>query len=387
MQYNPFQRGIHPVGVSTDSWTDSQRGRTLPVEIWYPAADHYNGKDLDPATWDTFVPSWVTEAEATPEVLAHQAAVKDAGWATGNGNDRPLVLLIHGWAGSRRESTFIATHLASHGYVVVAPDVTGSTYTDVDKFLTSQGPKGTPDDLQNHQRAIAYNRAGDIPFLISRATNTLPVRATGVGITGASFGGWSSLIAPTVDSRIDAIVPMCPANDDSLTVDDGDPVFGEQLQKDWISDPATLLLAADRDSLLPLYGQLALFRSLPATRKRMVVMERADHNHFVDDIDTGQQWLKEYAQRLAGLYPDGPGDWPRAARAIQPISVLTSGTSAKVAWQGLITAHFDAYLRQDPGAIVFQDGNTDARLAELGISTYTIDLAPVPVSPKLVPAP
>jgi predicted dienelactone hydrolase len=35
---------------------------------------------------------------------------------------RPLVLYSHHSAGHRRAATFLCTHLASHGYVVAAPD-------------------------------------------------------------------------------------------------------------------------------------------------------------------------------------------------------------------------------------------------------------------------
>lgn len=374
MKYDPFARGPYPVGVRSCDWTDATRARTLPVEVWYPADEQFRGQDLDPATWDTFWPAWVAESAAGSDDVAHQAAVREATEARDDTQPRSLVLLVHGWAGFRCESSFLGTHLASHGYVVVSPDVPGSTYADVDAFLKSQSPRGVPENLRDHVRAIARDRKRDIPFLISTAVVTLHVEGLAVGVTGASFGGWSSIAAPGVDDRVTAIVPMCPAGGQGPTHDDEDDFFLAELDLDWHGDPAALILAADRDSHLPLYGQLELLRALPTTRKRMVVLGRADHNHFVDDIDTGQAWLKEFAERMAAIYPDGPGDWPLIARAINPIEHLVSGVRAQLAWRGLTTAHFDAFLRDSREGKAFVRRDTDQVLAEMGVTAYTIRL-------------
>jgi dienelactone hydrolase len=379
MPYDPFARGPHPVGVQSDLWTDAARSRSLPVEIWYPAAEGHRGRDLDPASQDSFQPGWVLSESADSAELARQAAVRGAGWAAGD-QPYPLVLLVHGWAGHRRESTFIGTHLASHGYAVVSADHGGSTYADVDAFIASHSPQGKPAALSEHLRRIAEHRKADVPFLISKAISALPVRPDGVGITGPSYGGWTSLIGPAVDRRIAATVPMCPAGGDAPVGEapaggSADNVPKQELDLAWRRDVPTLMLVADRDSLLPLHGQLELLRAVPATTKRMVVLARSDHNHFVDDIDTGQEWLREFAQRMAGTFPDGPGDWLRIARSIAPISRLCPGDVARLAWRGLITSHFDAYLKNDRDADEFSAADIDATLAALGIDTYTIELA------------
>src|SRR5262245_20184061 len=54
--YDPFARGAAPVGVRTIEVRDESRdGRTLPVELWYPATEKYRGQDLDDATRDHFI--------------------------------------------------------------------------------------------------------------------------------------------------------------------------------------------------------------------------------------------------------------------------------------------------------------------------------------------
>ena len=299
--YDPFARGGFPVGVRSEEWHDSARDRTLPVEIWYPATDDYAGQDLDPATWDVFPPVWAADGVTAPDEMCAQSAVRDAQMRDLDA-PAPLVLLIHGWAGFRRESTFIGTHLASRGYIVVSPDVIGSTWDDVDALLTSCEPVGRREDLVDHAEASAVARIGDIEFLISTAVERLPVHDGGVGVTGASFGGYSSLVAPTSDGRIAAIAAMCPANDDGMVMS-GDSLFNSRIRAPWKSDPATLILVGDRDSLLPLYGQLTLLKEVPATRKQVVAMARADHNHFVDDVELGQAWLGEFAERVGRIFP------------------------------------------------------------------------------------
>lgn len=350
MTYDPFERGQFPVGVQTQTWQDVERDRHLTVEIWYPASEANRGRDGDPATWDTFVPVWAADSFEADSELAHQEAVRGAEWSSKQ-SEWPLVLLVHGWAGYRQESSFLGTHLASSGYVVVSPDVTGSTWADVDSFLTGCEPESEADVLLQHTTRIAEARVGDVSFLIDAAIDALPVRPHGVGVTGASFGGYSSLVAPSADERVSAVAAMCPANDDAPIVAPHRP-FEPFLRADWKSDAATLILAADRDSLLPLYGQLGLLRSLPATDKTLVALAHADHNHFVDEIDIGQAWLGEFAARVARLFPHGPGDWAFVARSVQPMDRLVPAVIAQTAWRGVVAAHFDAHLKDEASARV-----------------------------------
>ncbi|MFF2084036.1 alpha/beta hydrolase family protein [Nocardia sp. NPDC058176] len=370
MSYNPFDRGPHPVGVRSDSWRDSGRDRELPVEIWYPATDDFTGDDLDPARQDAFLPGWATEEDldgGAPEDLVRQAAVRDATVRPGT---HPLILLVHGWAGYRREATFLGTHLASHGYVVVAPDVLLSTFGDVDAFLSAQPVPGDPQALVDHVTAIAEARRADVPFLIDSAAARLDIAVDAVGITGASFGGWSSLQAPASDPRIAATVPMCPAGG-RAPADGG--YIGSLLDWNWHRPAPTLLLVADRDSLLPLDGQFELLRRVPAPDRQMVVLANADHNHFVDDIDTGQQWLAEFADRVARIFPVSGGNWPLIARSVVPRAELCSGDSAQLAWRGLITAHMDAHLRAEAEAQGLLDGGIARALADRGVVASVVD--------------
>lgn len=121
MMYDPFARGQHPVGVRTVEIADTDRpDRTLRVELWYPADPRLLGDDLQPSKQDVYA---VFGAHR-----ARQEALRDAEPSVGA---RPALVFSHGMAGHRRQSTFFCTHLASHGYVVAAPDHAGSTLSDL----------------------------------------------------------------------------------------------------------------------------------------------------------------------------------------------------------------------------------------------------------------
>ena len=111
MAYEPGERGPYPVGVRTEEWRDDNNGISYPVEIYYPATSEYVGIDLDPAQQDTFENLW------EPGAYLKQAAVRDA-----TPPRMPSVHHQHAWlVRLPREFTYLSTHLASHGYLVVSP--------------------------------------------------------------------------------------------------------------------------------------------------------------------------------------------------------------------------------------------------------------------------
>lgn len=110
--YDPLVRGPYPVGVRTLQVLDTVRYRLFPCEVWYPAAAWHVGQDSALATQDVFT---VPPAD-TPR---RQMAVRDA---PAERRYYPLTLFSHSSRGWRRQSTFLCTHLSSHGYVVAALD-------------------------------------------------------------------------------------------------------------------------------------------------------------------------------------------------------------------------------------------------------------------------
>ncbi|NNL64981.1 MAG: hypothetical protein HKP30_01935 [Myxococcales bacterium] len=332
MRYDPFARGPHPVGVVTLSSKDALRERELPLEIWYPAHPDQRGRDLDPAS----------QAKVQPMPAAAplgQAAVRDVPSAPG---PHPVVAFSHGFAGHRCQSTFLCTHLASHGYVVVAPDHVGNTTVDVMtqamQMLQEQGKIPGPEELSHRIQEIADLRPGDLGHALDRVLSGSvallgEVDASRVAVTGHSFGGWTTLMTTGLDRRIRAAVPLAPAGGETDLP--SNPFESDRLLA-WDRDVPTLYLVADRDSVLPLRGMHQLYADTRGPR-RMVILEDADHQHFCDNAEQVHELMR--AMPLPGIAGSAA-----LKSKMAPFAELTPAGQTEQAIRGLTLAHFDAVL-------------------------------------------
>jgi len=346
--YDPFARGPFPAGVRTlDLGRD---GRPLPVELWYPATDEHAGQDVAEATRDSydlipgFPPGW-------------QEAVRDASPRRGR---HPLIAFSHGYGGHRRQSTFLCTHLASHGYVVAAPDHTGNTVLDVVQavmVIASGGKLPHPDTVL---REFIGLRPADVSFVIDHVVGLDGlVDPERIGMAGHSFGGWTTLATTARDRRIRAALPLAPAGGASpLPVN----LLRESLDFRWGREVPTLYVVGDRDSLLPLPGMHELFGRTQGS-KRMVVLKNADHMHFCDRV--------EETHELFRMMPQDP-IFEDIQKSIPPITELCSGASANLAIRCLGVAHMDAHLRGDERAASFLAGDVGAALARRGVQASVV---------------
>jgi predicted dienelactone hydrolase len=324
--YEPFSRGPFPVGVRSFAIV---RGERRPqVELWYPADDSFAGADVDPARRDMF--QMMPGVPVTP-----QAAVRDA--AVRPGARWPLVVFSHGLGGHRRQSTFLCTHLASRGYVVAAPDHPGTMFLDAIGVFTGAGKR---DDSGARMRAWVESgiavRPGDlsatIDALLGGAVAALAGRvdAGAIGLAGHSFGGWSALTATARDARVRAVVALAPAGGQGGYGHDPLPAAVELA---WSRPVPTLFVVAAADSILP----LAMTRELYArthSPKKLVVIDRADHMHFLDD-----------AKKAHDLFRLMPAAFGPLAGKVSLFADLVPAAPAREAVRGLCLAHFDAHLR------------------------------------------
>ena len=159
--------------------------RPLKVEVWYPAK----------------ITADVKEAVVYDEVLGISSDPKRplipftyAGRAVRNATPQysdkayPLIVVSHGYVGSRLLLSYLTENLASKGYVVVAIDHTESTFRDAGGF-----------------QSTLLNRAKDILFVINQVAalgkpnskNVLSglVDADNTGLIGYSMGGYGALNA------------------------------------------------------------------------------------------------------------------------------------------------------------------------------------------------
>ena len=270
--YDPFARGPFGVGVRSGQIRDARRGgRSLPYEIWYPAAVHAANEDVF-----TVPPSG--------EELRQEAA-RDAAPRPGRFT---LVLYSHASGGHRRQSSFLCTHLASHGYVVGAVDHTGNTAIDFAEEMRrrAEGRVPTEAEAQASLDRVIGDRVPDLRFLcdelLGGAVGEISplIDPERIGLVGWSFGAWAVLATPEADDRFAAVVALAPAGSSKPLPG----IIPATLTFAWKRHAATLILAAEQDRFIPLDGVVEIFDRIPSA-KRMCVLGGADHQHFADRVD------------------------------------------------------------------------------------------------------
>jgi predicted acyl esterase len=115
----------------------------------------------------------------------------------------PVVVIIHGYAGSKDDSRVVtlATDFASNGYVVLTPTVRG--FGQSEGLVSLAGPNEV-NDLKTIILAMQTGTIGDSPVV------TIPVTTSSAfGVTGASYGGGHSFeIMRTHVAGLVAVAPI-----------------------------------------------------------------------------------------------------------------------------------------------------------------------------------
>lgn len=208
--------------------------RTLPTVVWYPTAPGASGPDVTLA---------------------------------GDGRPFPLIVFGHALGSYNGQSTFLTTHLASHGYIVAAP-----------AFPLSQldAPGGAT-------IADVPAQAGDVSFVIdaflgfaSDAGNRFAggIDAERIGLTGHSGGALTTLVI-TYDQdlrepRIKAAVPFSPP-----------ACFFQPGYFDAATVPL-LILQGDHDLLTDAVGDAAAAFARAHPPKSLLIVHGGTHLAFAD---------------------------------------------------------------------------------------------------------
>ena len=197
---SPDQTGPWAVGRMTDTVVDTVRDRSLTVDIWYP---------VDAADTGGALSSYDLVFAALQSSLALDAPPVSLVPA------RSLVVFSHGSFGIRFQSFFLMEHLASHGFIVVAPDHAGNTAADL--------IFGTEDPIEQ----IVVDRPLDVQVVIDRMLERSATPGDAfdnridperIGVAGHSFGGYTAIAqisgtsATAPDPRVRAIMPIAPAS-------------------------------------------------------------------------------------------------------------------------------------------------------------------------------
>jgi predicted dienelactone hydrolase len=349
--YDPFLRGPNPAGVRTRTALDGARKRSFPCEIWYPAAAQHAGEDLEPQTQDCF-------SAPGRDRSRRQMAVRDA---VAKPENHPLVIFSHPSGYHRRAATFLCTHLASHGYVVGALD-----HSELVAPELARREGETSEQRAARAEAWIASRVPDarllLDFMLERVNGQSDIQLdpTRIGIVGHSFGGWTALATTVVDRRIRAVVALAPAG--STQPKPG--ILPVRLAFDWGRDVPTLYLVGESDIMTPLAGMYELFERTRAT-KRMLILRRADHSHFMDDIEREHELVRQmpFTGELAWI-----------PKEMRPIAELCSEQHAQLFVRGLTVCHLDATLKGQEPAQRLMAGDLQAVLADRGVAALDIKL-------------
>lgn len=131
----------------------------------------------------------------------------------GDGNDKPAILLTHGWGGERKHlNDTYAPKFASAGFVVLTFDYRG--WADSDSRLVIVGEQPSPDangEVTVRARAIRevvdpYDQVRDITSALDYLAGEPGVDVSRVGIWGTSYSGGHVIHVAARDKRVAAIV-------------------------------------------------------------------------------------------------------------------------------------------------------------------------------------
>lgn len=186
-------RGEYPVGVRTielinkgqidilksKDGIDPLYDRPLKLEVWYPAVLSKKQKEI--TTYEDFLGSPLDSARPVVPFSFSGRASRDAD--PDKKSSYPLIIVSHGYPGSRVLLSYLTENLASKGYVVAAIDHTESTHRDQAGFAST-----------------LLNRAKDILFVLNQIAeagktgnnNFLSgiVDANNTALIGYSMGGY-----------------------------------------------------------------------------------------------------------------------------------------------------------------------------------------------------
>lgn len=194
----PADPGRHAVGVTTLELRDTRRDRPVTVELWYPARAALGA---DPARYDLRLGGVRLGGLASPT-----GAVRNAHRARGGAY--PLVVMSHGFASTRYAHISLAEYLASHGYVVAAPDHHGNTMFDliggIDEDTRARSTIDRPRDISFVIDALLASNTRRHPILRGLVD---PDR---IGVAGHSLGGYTALAVSGATFEIARLRRECP---------------------------------------------------------------------------------------------------------------------------------------------------------------------------------
>lgn len=185
---DPRQRGSYGVGARVvhmvkDSVFTPGTERVLDTVVWYPSP-------------------------ARAPLDSRYAAVLDAPLDP-SGGPYPVLMFSHGSCGYATQSLFLTALVASYGYVVVSPPHPGNTLAEFPTCGTPAAQVASAVERPNDiiyalDQMLAASRDPGSPFFASMDEDR-------IGMSGHSFGGFTTYSVLPLDDRFKVAIPMAPA--------------------------------------------------------------------------------------------------------------------------------------------------------------------------------
>lgn len=239
-------RGEYKVGVQTVNLVNlnqvdilnSKEGkdptydRPITIEVWYPASVNNDAKTV---VYDEVMGTRGDTLRPLTPFTFKGRAYRDADAL--KGNKFPLIVVSHGYVGSRYLMTYLTENLASKGYIVAAIDHTDSTFKDANAFqstllnrpkdirfvineMEKLGAKGSKNKIAglvdvNNTAIIGYSMGGYGVLNVGGAGYSAGLGQFFTGMTGGSSAISVNLAGNAeyeklADARIKAIVAFAP---------------------------------------------------------------------------------------------------------------------------------------------------------------------------------
>lgn len=343
-----------PYVVGNTRFTLPAGERSLLVEVWYPAdaaaaADAAKGHPIAefvPAGADRTAFEGLLAALSPAGTIGTRLQTRSAlDAAPAAGGPWPLLVFSHCHSCTRFSTFSIAEHLASHGFIVAAPDHAGNTL-----FNELAG------DTAEIGEAFLLVRRGDLGAVLDAmldpraAAVPAPLRGLAdparVGAFGHSFGAATVGRLAQEDPRVRASMPIATPIEN--------PFFPGNKLAD-IHVPLLSLLAEEDNSIGALGNNLIASNFKIANPPiRLVRIRDAGHWSFSDICGV-----------IDGFAP-GCGEGERQTVPGEPFTYLDITVARGIA-RAYALAFFDRYLRDAPDAAAYLDAPDPADVVSVEV--------------------
>jgi len=292
-------RGEYGVGVQTlnlvnpdqvDILNEAVYDRPITVDVWYPAVIGEGEAEMTSYT------SQLGRADQNDveDFSFMGRALRDATPDNASA-PYPLVIVSHGYPGSRYMMTYLTENLASKGYVVVAIDHTDSTFADTASFFSTLYHRSLDQVFVLNEMARLSAEDGFLNGLVNADTTAIigysmggygALNSAGAGYN-ATLAGFLPIIASRtagnedyasfVDPRIKAIVVLAPWGGDLSAFGMAGQGFWDAEALGGITIPS-LWIAGDLDDVAGYDAIVGLFDNAVNSERYLLTYANALHN-------------------------------------------------------------------------------------------------------------